>query len=783
MRQQTINTFNDGLNYDLNPLVTPNSVLTDCVNGTFITFNGNELSLQNDAGNTVINVKSVDTIPVYTAGTYNFGDKVSITDSTNRIRLYICVLDGTTTSPVDDTIRWREYIVRLTEGFYPLAVKERGGVLYIVSGKNIVRLSSIYDSQTAYSFEQIVQGGLDQDVGIAGMYYKSLEYNNTSPLPQETDAHWQKLGNFTQAQTYNEIEFGSYPSPERFSFEDGAEQSVTINELQLQSYKVLNDVIFQSGEYVTFDSDLDPDFISRTDEIRFYKISLFQQLTSGYKDITDLINAAFEAFTPGIGESKGVHWVFTPDLKFYCPSGYKGKLVARVEIEPMISFTVTIGSLTYDKVADTFDLTLTARVTYADNVYTISATQFIVAANVEGTSVGNISLDASTTVDNGTTITRTQVIHIDEIPGDYAGKTLIFQVIPDFTWDDPSPDNSDLPASYLTAHTYNGSVPLLSDIYNLAWSKDRAKLDIPVMNVCSIQYPGYRIFGALPLVNGAGEYINILLEKTQYMTFAYYKELDYTGLVPGSAFPLASYDIDSQTGKAVLFAWNPLYDDPEFDDNKAILQQLLEDTVVKEIDPTCTTDTLTITITGDANVTTTLTQDGMVFDQQSTKNFSVSVRLNVQVVIHIVPDDDSYEEIWDAVTISQSTTYNYVLIAIIQTAMEGLNRLVLWDNTITVGQPPMDIIYWDTVYLYWAVKQGILYNQSLYGNRAIFSDTGGGFDPVSFAGDVSMYTFGTTGESLPMPYKNVPSGEDYVVAGGVVFRKGGLITFSNELSF
>lgn len=36
---------------DLNPINTPKSVLTDCVNGTFITYNGNEFVLQNDIGN------------------------------------------------------------------------------------------------------------------------------------------------------------------------------------------------------------------------------------------------------------------------------------------------------------------------------------------------------------------------------------------------------------------------------------------------------------------------------------------------------------------------------------------------------------------------------------------------------------------------------------------------------------------------------------------------------------------------------------------------------------
>jgi hypothetical protein len=50
-RQEALNTFTEGLVMDLNPLTTPNNVLTDCLNGTLITYNGNEFILQNDQGN------------------------------------------------------------------------------------------------------------------------------------------------------------------------------------------------------------------------------------------------------------------------------------------------------------------------------------------------------------------------------------------------------------------------------------------------------------------------------------------------------------------------------------------------------------------------------------------------------------------------------------------------------------------------------------------------------------------------------------------------------------
>lgn len=51
IKKETTNSFQDGLIMDLNPLTTPNNVLTSCLNGTIVTFNGNEHVLQTDMGN------------------------------------------------------------------------------------------------------------------------------------------------------------------------------------------------------------------------------------------------------------------------------------------------------------------------------------------------------------------------------------------------------------------------------------------------------------------------------------------------------------------------------------------------------------------------------------------------------------------------------------------------------------------------------------------------------------------------------------------------------------
>lgn len=78
-QQVTSNIFNGGLLKDIQELTTPNNVLSDCLNGTILTYNGNEFVLQNDLGNA---------------------------------RIENC---------------------RLKKDFIPLGMKEYGGVIYIVS--------------------------------------------------------------------------------------------------------------------------------------------------------------------------------------------------------------------------------------------------------------------------------------------------------------------------------------------------------------------------------------------------------------------------------------------------------------------------------------------------------------------------------------------------------------------------------------------------------------------------------------------------------------------------
>ena len=105
--EQTANTFTGGLIKDLNPIATPNDVLTDALNATLITFNGNETMLQNDMGNTNL--------------TYYPKTWESIESE-----------DDTATDYKEVVSKIREK-VKLKDGYIPIGMKEHGDIIYIVS--------------------------------------------------------------------------------------------------------------------------------------------------------------------------------------------------------------------------------------------------------------------------------------------------------------------------------------------------------------------------------------------------------------------------------------------------------------------------------------------------------------------------------------------------------------------------------------------------------------------------------------------------------------------------
>ena len=281
MRKEAVSTFNKGLTYDLNPIVTPNNVLTDAVNGTFITFNGDELALQNDAGNTTINIYYDK--PLYSTDIYKKGEIV-YTEVDGIKEYYKSLIDNNNSKP-ENGINWLKvnHTVQLSDGFYPLGIKEYGGVLYIVSAN----------------------------------------------------------------QTTKEIEFGSYPSPDIQTYSSIDPYTSDITELVTDYYLFAENKSFNPGNKIHFDEihliNYDKSYFSHwEDEDKkwvkgVFKIGLYQKLDTSIRDITLEVSKKTTSGYWFDGDFNDI---------IYNNTSFKGTLFARQEIEPIKTFSLNKLTLT-----------------------------------------------------------------------------------------------------------------------------------------------------------------------------------------------------------------------------------------------------------------------------------------------------------------------------------------------------------------------------------------------------------------------------------------------------
>lgn len=119
-KEEAINTFNKGMMMDFNSLSTPNNILTDCLNGTIITFNGNEYVLQNDMGN------------------------------------------------------GRVESAYLPEGYVPVGIKEHGGIVYVASYNPLTNKGQIG------SFPSPERNISDNEVSDSNKVIKKEDFQNTT---------------------------------------------------------------------------------------------------------------------------------------------------------------------------------------------------------------------------------------------------------------------------------------------------------------------------------------------------------------------------------------------------------------------------------------------------------------------------------------------------------------------------------------------------------------------------------------------------------------------------
>ncbi len=310
MDRESNNVFNEGLVSDLNPLTTPNNVLVDCLNGTFLTFDGNELVLQNDAGNTIISEKA-----------------------------------------------------KLKDHYYPLGIKEYGGVLYIVSARTIVHNLQEFKSGNLYKEDDIVASNISGEWCI----YRCIKNTETTTL-LDNENYWENLGGLENAKKkYERIEIGSYPSIEIPNEENKFSGTANININKINKKTTIGSADFKSGEYITFSSlpktgdsgDIRDNFYEiqkasfdsegnlTLDLNKLYRIEVSMLLKTGVVDLTDSIWDQYQIWVRENCENaydEHTHWALenNEEFKYYCPYNYKGKLLVSlvVDIPQLIPVTL-----------------------------------------------------------------------------------------------------------------------------------------------------------------------------------------------------------------------------------------------------------------------------------------------------------------------------------------------------------------------------------------------------------------------------------------------------------
>lgn len=365
MKKEAANTFADGLNMDLSPLVTPNTVLTDNINGTFITFNGDELSLQNDSGNTYVSALLVnrkwrsgksynENHIVYTEDGKHY--KSNKNDNTSDLetsdwdeiiifpkgfiaynsetKSHFRSLKDNNEDLFSNDSSWEELKVTLKDGYWPIGVKEHAGVLYIVSTNG------------------------------------------------------------------DNVEFGSYPSPVEVTEESFTDERVKIDEFDIGNLIVVNEVSFSPGTHIIFRNingeDIDVTHLSTKEYSlndgeykfikninKFYRLRVFHKLRVGNVELTDDIWNEYIKYKASLDNPPSTlktHWINEDNFKYYCRSRYKGKLQFVLDIEDIYFKVINISKgFTVEDNDYSFSFNMERRVDNDNAIQVVGA--FIIISN------------------------------------------------------------------------------------------------------------------------------------------------------------------------------------------------------------------------------------------------------------------------------------------------------------------------------------------------------------------------------------------------------------------
>lgn len=187
------NTFTKGLVMDFAPENTSSNVLTNALNATFITFNGNEMSLQNDMGNARVNTAYLPTgyVPV---GTCEFGDIIYIVsynpiENKSQIGCFPSPernISNKEISKLVQSVNKSEFVEYTTKTTGSVTVDDQStGIIKASTAKKIVYGNSNINPGDKF----LISWGAE---GIQNKNYIS-NFGNTSKNIDNVETYWPKL--------------------------------------------------------------------------------------------------------------------------------------------------------------------------------------------------------------------------------------------------------------------------------------------------------------------------------------------------------------------------------------------------------------------------------------------------------------------------------------------------------------------------------------------------------------------------------------------------------------
>lgn len=200
-------------------------------------------------------------------------------------------------------------------------------------------------------------------------------------------------------------------------------------------------------------------------------------------------------------------------------------------------------------------------------------------------------------------------------------------------------------------------------------------------------------------------------------------------------------------------------------------------------DSTCLTVKLSLNVWGEQSTTKiTITQEGVSQENIGTPfyEFMVIPNIPIQIGISTPGEENSYQSISDTVTISEDTLYNYMLLGKLAYYHIMNSYIVLWDNSLNLGNPNIKINFWDFITEQNISRDGqlVCINDVASSYRNICRINGEIYIDDRINGRFNWYEFtDSTPFSSPTTFKNILNQSDYVQLSTIVFKKTDIFNY------